>query len=126
MTRSGSRRPAPRPAAKGGRRAQQRPAGGRGEAGALAAALLAWFETAQRPLPWRRGYDPYAVWVSETMLQQTQVDTVLPYFARWMARFPTIEAVAAAPEEDVLKLWEGLGYYARARNLHRAARQVVS
>ncbi|MBI4082327.1 MAG: A/G-specific adenine glycosylase [Candidatus Lambdaproteobacteria bacterium] len=88
--------------------------------------MLRWFAGAQRALPWREGYDPYAVWVSEMMLQQTQVDTVLPYFARWMARFPTIEAVAAAPEEDVLKLWEGLGYYARARNLHRAARQVVS
>jgi len=83
-----------------------------------------WFRTAQRPLPWREQYDPYGVWVSEIMLQQTQVDTVLPYYARWMARFPDVVALADAPQADVLKHWEGLGYYARARNLHRAA-QVV-
>jgi A/G-specific adenine glycosylase len=89
-------------------------------------ALLAWFAKAQRPLPWREGYDPYRVWVSEMMLQQTQVETVKPYFARWMARFPSVQALAEAPLEDVLKRWEGLGYYARARNLHRAAREIVA
>ena len=89
-------------------------------------ALLDWFAEAQRPLPWREGYDPYRVWVSEMMLQQTQVETVKPYFARWMARFPAVQALAAAPVEEVLKLWEGLGYYARARNLHRAAREIVA
>jgi len=89
-------------------------------------ALLAWFAEAQRPLPWRNGYDPYRVWVSEMMLQQTQVETVKPYFARWMARFPGVQELAAAPLEDVLKLWEGLGYYARARNMHRAAREIAA
>lgn len=92
---------------------------------ALAAALLAWFAAAKRALPWRERYDPYAVWIAEMMLQQTQVDTVLPYYRRWMERFPTVAAVAAAPLETVLKAWEGLGYYSRARNLHRAARAVV-
>ena len=89
-------------------------------------ALLDWFAEAQRLLPWREGYDPYQVWVSEMMLQQTQVETVKPYFVRWMARFPAVQALAAAPLEEVLKLWEGLGYYARARNLHRAAREIVA
>lgn len=93
---------------------------------ALQAALLDWFAAEQRPLPWRQGYDPYAVWVSEMMLQQTQVETVKPYFARWMARFPDVAALAAAPLEEVLKHWEGLGYYARARNLHAAAQEVVA
>ena len=93
---------------------------------ALQSRLLKWFAESQRPLPWREGYDPYAVWVSEMMLQQTQVDTVQPYYARWMARFPDIAALAGAPLEEVLKLWEGLGYYARARNLHRAAGEVVA
>jgi A/G-specific adenine glycosylase len=91
----------------------------------VAAPLLAWFAQARRPLPWRERYDPYAVWISEMMLQQTQVETVLPYYRRWMERFPTLRSVAAAPLEAVLKAWEGLGYYARARNLHRAARMVV-
>jgi A/G-specific adenine glycosylase len=80
---------------------------------------------ARRDLPWRRRRDPYAVWVSEIMLQQTQVATVVPYFERWMARFPDVQTLAAAALDDVLKVWEGLGYYARARNLHRAARLVV-
>jgi A/G-specific adenine glycosylase len=76
-------------------------------------------------LPWRRSRDPYAVWVSEVMLQQTQVATVLPYFERWMRRFPTLPALAAASEQDVLKQWEGLGYYSRARRLLAGARAVV-
>jgi A/G-specific adenine glycosylase len=91
----------------------------------LHAALVAWFEAHREDLPWRRTGDPYAVWVSEIMLQQTQVATVIPYFEQFMAQFPTVEALAAAPLDDVLKRWEGLGYYSRARNLHRAARMVV-
>ncbi|QQR55043.1 A/G-specific adenine glycosylase [Candidatus Peregrinibacteria bacterium] len=87
--------------------------------------LLSWFKTEQRKLPWRLHYEPYQVWISEIMLQQTQVATVLPYFDRWMKVFPNLEALAAAPEEQVLKLWEGLGYYSRARNLQKAARQIV-
>jgi A/G-specific adenine glycosylase len=91
----------------------------------LAPPLLAWFARARRDLPWRRDYDPYAVWIAEVMLQQTQVETMLPYYARWMARFPALADVARAPLADVLKHWEGLGYYARARNLHRAAQAVM-
>lgn len=92
----------------------------------IAPLLLAWWDAGHADLPWRRTRDPYAVWVSEIMLQQTQIATVIPYYERWMARFPTIEALADASLDDVLKLWEGLGYYSRARNLHRAARQVVA
>ena len=92
----------------------------------LAAALLAWYAAHQRALPWRNHPDPYAVWVSEVMLQQTQVATVMPYFAHWMQRFPTVEALAAADEQEVLALWEGLGYYRRARALHRAAQEIVA
>lgn len=91
----------------------------------LAAALLSWYDRHARSLPWRGHPDPYAVWVSEIMLQQTRVETVIPYFLRWIERFPTLAALAAASEQDVLSVWEGLGYYSRARNLHRAARQVV-
>ncbi|MBN1935799.1 MAG: A/G-specific adenine glycosylase [Anaerolineae bacterium] len=87
--------------------------------------LLAWAETHLRSLPWRENRTPYRVWVSEIMLQQTQVQTAIPYFERWMARFPTVEALARADLDEALKLWEGLGYYARCRNLHRAARIVV-
>jgi A/G-specific adenine glycosylase len=87
--------------------------------------LLTWYERSKRDLPWRRSRNPYYIWVSEIMLQQTRVDTVIPYFERFIARFPTIEALATAPEEDVLKCWEGLGYYSRARNLQTAAQQVV-
>jgi A/G-specific adenine glycosylase len=86
--------------------------------------LLAWYDRHARDLPWRRSRDPYQVWVSEIMLQQTVVAAVVPYFQRFVARFPSIEALADAPEEEVLRLWEGLGYYRRARQLHRAA-QVV-
>ena len=87
--------------------------------------LNAWYERHARDLPWRRSQDPYGVWVSEIMLQQTQVVTVIPYFERFMACFPTIADLAAAPEEDVLRQWEGLGYYRRARQLHKAAQQIV-
>ncbi len=88
----------------------------------VARALLGWFARNQRPLPWRVGYAPYAVWVSEVMLQQTQVERVVGYFQRWMRRFPDVASLAQADEEEVLKHWEGLGYYSRARNLHQAAR----
>jgi A/G-specific adenine glycosylase len=86
---------------------------------------LAWYGRHQRDLPWRRSSDPYVVWVSEIMLQQTQVATVVPYFTRFMAQFPTVRALAEADEQAVLRQWEGLGYYRRARQLHRAARIVV-
>jgi A/G-specific adenine glycosylase len=88
--------------------------------------LLAWFAAAARDLPWRRNRDPYRVWLAEVMLQQTQVDKVVPYYERFLARFPTVAVLVEAPLEEVLKLWEGLGYYARARNLHAAARWVVA
>ncbi|HLV66309.1 MAG TPA: A/G-specific adenine glycosylase [Polyangiaceae bacterium] len=91
----------------------------------LVGALLRWYEEVGRDLPWRRHREPYAIWVSEVMLQQTQVRTVLPYFERWLRRFPTLSALAAADEDAVLHAWEGLGYYSRARNLRRAARTVV-
>ena len=86
--------------------------------------LVAWYRKHKRELPWR-GATPYAVWVSEIMLQQTQVVTVIPFFLRFMERFPTVEALSEAPIEEVLKYWAGLGYYARARNLHRAAQAVA-
>lgn len=88
--------------------------------------LLGWYKEHARDLPWRGISDPYAVWVSEIMLQQTRVETVLDYYRRWMTRFPTIAALAQAEEQDVLHLWEGLGYYSRARNLHRAAHEVMA
>ncbi len=91
----------------------------------LRRALLLWFETHQRPTPWRENPDPYRVWVSEVMLQQTQTATVIPYFERFIARFPTVQALADAPLEEVLRYWEGLGYYSRARNLHRAAQLIA-
>ena len=94
-------------------------------AAALRAKLARWFRASGRDLPWRRTTDPYAILVSEFMLQQTQVATVIPYFERWLARFPDFGALAAADEADVLHAWQGLGYYARARNLHRAAKHVV-
>jgi A/G-specific adenine glycosylase len=88
--------------------------------------LLEWYERHRRLLPWRDEPDPYRVWISEVMLQQTQVTTVLPYYERFLGRFPTLADLAAAPLDDVLKTWEGLGYYARARHLHAAARQVIA
>ena len=91
---------------------------------AFQSALTEWFARDGRDLPWRRTRDPYAVTVSEFMLQQTQVVTVLDYYRRWLERFPTVRALADAPQEDVLRLWEGLGYYARARNLHKAAQTI--
>jgi A/G-specific adenine glycosylase len=91
-----------------------------------ATALLTWMESSRRSLPWRTRRDPYSVWVSEIMLQQTRVETVAPYFERWMERFPDIQTLAASPLQEVLKAWEGLGYYTRARNLHRAAQQAVA
>lgn len=93
---------------------------------ALHDALTGWFAEHKADLPWRRTRDPYAIWLSEIMLQQTQVATVIPYYERFLARFPTVAALAAAPLDDVLKQWEGLGYYSRARNLHRAAQEVVA
>jgi A/G-specific adenine glycosylase len=91
----------------------------------LSSKLLAWYRQHGRALPWRGHRDPYAVWVSEIMLQQTRVETVLPYFEKWMRLFPTVEVLANASEQDVLNAWEGLGYYSRARNFHKAARMVV-
>jgi A/G-specific adenine glycosylase len=91
----------------------------------IAPDLLAWYDQHAAALPWRASHDPYRVWLSEIMLQQTQVETVIPYFARFLDAFPDVQALAAAPLDDVLKLWEGLGYYSRARNLHRAAQLVV-
>jgi A/G-specific adenine glycosylase len=88
--------------------------------------LAAWFRKAARDLPWRRTRDPYAILVSEIMLQQTQVATVIPFYTRWLARFPDFTALSVGEESDVLSLWQGLGYYSRARNLHRAAKTVVS
>lgn len=88
--------------------------------------LLNWFDQEGRDLPWRRDHQPYHVWVSEIMLQQTQVQTVIPYYERFMAWFPTITALADAPEERLLKAWEGLGYYSRVRNMQRCARQLLS
>ena len=88
-------------------------------------ALLRWFRRHARPLPWRKSRSPYAVWVSEVMLQQTQVATVIPYFCRFARAFPTVASLARAPLERVLELWSGLGYYRRARHLHRAARVLV-
>jgi len=89
-------------------------------------ALQKWFRAHGRVLPWRSNPSPYAVLVSEFMLQQTTVAAVQPYFQRWMKRFPDVASLAAAPEEDVMKHWEGLGYYSRARNLHRAAKAIVA
>jgi len=92
----------------------------------IAGVLLDWFSRHKRDLPWRRTYSPYHVWISEVMLQQTQMERGVEYFKRWIARFPDVESLAEAPEDEVLKLWEGLGYYSRARNLHKAAREVVN
>jgi A/G-specific adenine glycosylase len=91
----------------------------------LSSRLLHWYRLNKRNLPWRDHPDPYAVWVSEIMLQQTRVETVIPYFERWMQLFPTVNALAKASEQSVLNAWEGLGYYSRARNLHKAA-QIIA
>ena len=92
----------------------------------LVSDLLAWYALDARDLPWRRTRDPYAIWVSEIMLQQTQVKTVIPYWERWMKTLPTIASVAAAPSDQIYKLWEGLGYYTRVRNLQKAAQVIVA
>src|SRR3989337_2549684 len=90
----------------------------------LASDLLAWYAKNQRQLPWRRTRDPYAIWVSEVMLQQTRVETVSPYYRRWLRRFPTVERLARARAQSVLAAWEGLGYYRRALQLRRMAQAV--
>ncbi len=93
----------------------------------IADRILSWYAAHKRDLPWRReAHDPYRVWISEALLQQTQVATVIPYYERFLARFPTVQALAAAKLDAVLKTWEGAGYYARARNLHRAAQEIVA
>jgi len=92
----------------------------------LSESLLHWYDVRRRALPWRDTRDPYRIWVSEVMLQQTQVSTVLPYYEAFLRRFPTVADLAAASLDEVLKIWEGLGYYARARNLHAAARRIMA
>ena len=92
---------------------------------ALQRSLLAWFARERRTLPWRRNRDPYRVWVAEVMLQQTRIAAVIPYYKRFLRKFPTIGALAEAPESEVLRLWSGLGYYSRARNLLRAAKEIM-
>ena len=93
----------------------------------FAATLLSWYDQhGRKDLPWHKSADPYQIWLSEVMLQQTQVKTVIPYFEKFLARFPTVVALANAQEDEVLHLWSGLGYYARARNLHHAAKQVLN
>ena len=93
---------------------------------AVIANLLPWFSANKRAMPWRNNRTPYRVWISELMLQQTRVDQVIPYFNRFMKRFPSMKSLAAASQEDVLKMWEGLGYYSRARNLHKTARIIAT
>ena len=95
-------------------------------AATVAGALVKWFRENARDLPWRRTVDPYAIWISEVMLQQTQVKTVLPFWERWMRELPTVDALASLPEARLLKLWEGLGYYSRVRNLQKSAREIVA
>ncbi len=97
-----------------------------GKARGIASALEAWFARVKRPMPWRLAPSPYACWLSEIMLQQTTYAGALPYYERFLKRFPTVEVLAAASEADVLKAWEGLGYYARARNLRKAAQRIVA
>src|SRR5437773_12561619 len=97
-----------------------------GKEAEIAHGLLAWYRAGHRDLPWRRTRDPYAIWVSEIMLQQTQVATVIPYYERFIARFPTVAALAEAPTDEVLRFWAGLGYYSRAPNLQQGAQEVVS
>lgn len=92
----------------------------------LRRSLLSWYAVAGRDLPWRHTQNPYAIWIAEVMLQQTQVKTVIPYYERWLARFPAIAPLAHADLQAILKSWEGLGYYARARNLHRAAKEILT
>ena len=88
--------------------------------------LLDWFDKNKRDMPWRQTSDPYKIWISEIMLQQTQVNTVIPYYERFLEKFPGVDDLAEAPQQTVLKMWEGLGYYSRARNMHKAAQEVVA
>jgi len=97
----------------------------RGGLGLSAKDLLVWYDKFSRKLPWRENQDPYRVWVSEIMLQQTRVETVIPYYLRFLEKFPDVEALGKAPVDRVLSLWSGLGYYRRARQLHEAAGIVV-
>lgn len=92
----------------------------------LSTAVLTWFDANKRPMPWRETPSPYRVWISEIMSQQTRIDSVMGYFERFIQAFPTIDSLAAAPLDDVLKAWQGLGYYSRAKNIHNAARMIVS
>lgn len=92
----------------------------------FAARLLAWYARDHRDLPWRSTRDPYRIWISEIMLQQTRAQAVIPYYEKFLARFPSVETLAAAPEQDVLAAWSGLGYYSRARNLQKAARVITA
>jgi A/G-specific adenine glycosylase len=103
-----------------------RAAPGREDPGAIGRALVRWFRAHRRALPWRRGRDPYRIWVAEVMLQQTRVDQAAPYYERFVARFPDLRTLASAPVGDVLKVWQGAGYYARARHLHAAARRIAA
>lgn len=91
----------------------------------IAKDLVAWYKIHQRPLPFRENKDPYRVWISEIMAQQTQIDTLLPYYHRWMKEFPTLKALSFADEENLLKAWEGLGYYSRVRNIQRCAKEII-
>jgi A/G-specific adenine glycosylase len=95
------------------------------DVGSIRKKLTRWYGRAKRDLPWRRTRDPYAIWISEVMLQQTRVAAVLPYYERFLRRFPDAAALAQAPEAELLAMWSGLGYYSRARNLHKAARQII-
>jgi A/G-specific adenine glycosylase len=97
-----------------------------GHTDSISRLLLIWYDGHKRALPWRDTQDPYAIWISEIMLQQTRVETVLSYFPRFMIYFPTVKALAEAPEQELLKAWEGLGYYSRARNLQKAAKQIMA
>src|SRR3954454_22056053 len=93
----------------------------------FASALIAWHPLhGRQALPWQGTTDPYRIWLSEVMLQQTQVSTVIPYYQRFLEKYPTVHVLAAATEEEVLELWSGLGYYARGRNLHKAARLIAA
>ena len=88
--------------------------------------LLKWFDLNKRNLPWRHGRNPYRVWVAEIMLQQTQVKTVIPYFKKWMKKYPTLKSLRNAKYDKVLKMWEGLGYYSRCKNMHKASQLIES
>ena len=92
----------------------------------IAPLLLKWYDEHVRPFPWRLTHDPYKIWLSEIMLQQTQVKTVIPYYNRWLTKFPNIKSVADANMDVLLKMWEGLGYYARVRNFHSACNIVIN